>query len=139
MIILDTNVVSEPMKPEGDPIVLAWLDRQSPETLFVSATSLSELLVGIEMIPAGKRRRGLADLLTALIERLFRERILPFDREAAKAYASLVSRARANGIAIAVADGQIAAIAEVRGFAVASRNTAPFLAAGSSLIHPWEE
>jgi predicted nucleic acid-binding protein len=83
LIILDTNVISEPMKLRGDPAVQAWLDRQEAETLYITATSLSELLVGIELVPTGKRRANLARSLTRLLEKLFGPRILPFDRRAA--------------------------------------------------------
>ena len=71
MIILDTNVVSEPMKPNGNPAVRDWLDRQAAETLYLTATSLSELLVGIEMLPHGKRKEGLAAALNELLVSLF--------------------------------------------------------------------
>jgi predicted nucleic acid-binding protein len=139
MIILDTNVVSEPMRPMGSAIVLAWLDRQMAETLYLTATSLSELLTGVETLPAGRRKDGMGDALGGLINKLFGPRILPFDREAAKAYAMIVCRARANGYVIAVADAQIAAIATVNGFTVATRDTGPFLAAGVPIRNPWGE
>ena len=138
MIILDTNVVSEPMKPNGNPAVRDWLDRQVAETLYLTATSLSELLVGIEILPRGKRREGFATALNELLVRLFGPRILPFDRAAAMAYAPLIGRARDSGCPVSVADGQIGAIAEVHGYAVATRDTAPFLAAGVAVINPWE-
>jgi hypothetical protein len=138
VIILDTNVVSEPMKPNGNPAVRDWLDRQAAETLYLTATSLSELLVGIEILPHGKRKEGLAAALSELLVRLFGPRILPFDRQAAIAYASLMGRARDSGCLVSVADAQIGAIAEVHGFAVATRDTAPFLAIGGIVINPWE-
>lgn len=139
MIVLDTNVVSEPMKPNGNPAVLAWLDRQAAETLYLTATSLSELLVGIEILPDGKRKAGLDTALSELLMNLFGSRILPFDQQAAMAYAPLVGRARAGGCLISVADGQIAAIAAAHKFTVATRDTAPFVAAGVPVINPWEE
>ena len=139
MIVLDTNVVSEPMRPNGNPAVRAWLDRQVAETLYLTSTSLSELLVGIEILPQGKRKEGLATALTELLNVLFGSRILPFDRAAALAHAPLVSRARAQGRLISLADGQIAAIAAVHGFAVATRDTAPFIAAGVPVTNPWDE
>ena len=139
MIILDTNVVSEPMKPNGSPAVLEWLDRQAADTLYLTATSLAELLVGIELLPDGKRKDGLDAALTDLISGLFGPRILPFDQQAAKILAVLIGHARAAGRAITVADGQIAAIAAVHGFAVATRDTAPFEAAGVPVIDPWDE
>ncbi len=139
MIILDTNVVSEPMKTHGSLLVREWLDRQVAETLYLTATSLSELLVGIQLLPRGKRRESLATMLTALVDRLFGPRILPFDQQAAVAYAALVSRSRAKGHSISVADGQIAAIAEVHGFVIATRDLAPFRAVGARVLNPWEE
>lgn len=139
MIVLDTNVVSEPMRPNGNLAVRAWLDRQVAETLYLTATSLSELLVGIEILPDGKRKEGLDTALSDLLDMLFGSRILPFDRTAAIKYAPLVSRARASGRPISVADGQIAAIAAVHGFTVATRDTAPFIAAGVPVTNPWEE
>lgn len=125
------------MRPRGDPAVRAWLDRQEAETLYITATSLSELLVGIELVPTGKRRAGLATSLTKLLETLFGPRILPFDQPAAIAYASVIVRTRAAGYAISVADAQIAAIAQVTGFTVATRDTAPFAAARIPIVNPW--
>jgi predicted nucleic acid-binding protein len=138
MIILDTNVISEPLKPKADAAVVAWLDRQDAETLFLTATNLSELLVGIELLPSGKRKKGMAAAMEKLLARLFADRFLAFDREAASAYAFLISRAIAKGYVIGVADGQIAAIAAVHGFTIATRDTAPFRAAGVPIINPWE-
>jgi hypothetical protein len=137
VIILDTNVVSEPMKANGARSAVDWLDRQAAETLYLTAVNLAELLVGVETMPAGKRREGVGAALAALIAKLFGARILPFDEDAARAYADLVARARAKGFALSVADAQIAAIATVRGFAVATRDTAPFVAAGVPIIDPW--
>jgi len=137
MIILDTNVISEPMKERADSLVIAWLDRQVAETLFLTATNLSELLVGIELLPEGRRKRGMAEAMQQLLGDLFGTRFLEFDREAAVAYAFVVSRSIAKGLSISVADGQIAAIAAVHGFAVATRDTASFLAAGVTVINPW--
>lgn len=139
MIVLDTNVVSEPMKPGGSAAVLAWLDRQVADTLYLTATSLAELLAGIQSLPEGKRKAGPDAALTELMAGLFGPRILPFDRKAALAYAPLVGRARAAGRAISVAHGQLAAIAAAHGFTVATRDAAPFLAAGVPVINPWDE
>lgn len=138
MIVLDTNVISEPMKRGGSRSVREWLDRQAAETLYLTATSLSELLVGLEILPAGKRKKGLEGALSDLLAELFGSRILPFDQEAALAYAPLVGRARLAGRALSVADAQIAAIATVHGFIVATRDIAPFEIAGVPVINPWE-
>jgi toxin FitB len=138
VIILDTNVVSEPMKPTGAPVVRYWLDEQIAETLYLTSISLSELLLGVELLPGGRRKAGLAAALNELLSALFGTRILPFDQQAATVYASRVSSARAEGQTISMADGQIAAIAAVHGFTVATRDVAPFVAAGVSVVNPWE-
>jgi toxin FitB len=137
MILLDTNVVSEPMKSSGDPLVSAWLDEQVAETLYLAATSLAELLAGVELLPVGRRRDKLAAGLADLLVRLFAGRILPFDRQAAIACSTIIGRARSAGRAIAFADAQIAAIAKTHGFSVATRDTAPFEAASVPVIDPW--
>jgi hypothetical protein len=137
MIVLDTNVISEPLKPRADPAVIRWLDAQEPETLYLTATTLSEVLIGIALLPAGKRKRGMELAMQTLLTKLFAGRFLSFDREAAIAFALLGSRAAAKGYSISVANCQIAAIAAVHGFIVATRDTAPFLAAGVAFINPW--
>ncbi len=138
MIVLDTNVISEPLKPLADPAVTQWLDAQDPETLYLAATVLSEVLIGIALLPAGKRKLGMEQAMRALQARLFEDRFLSFDREAAVAFALLGSRAAAKGYSISPADCQIAAIAAVHGFAVATRDTAPFRAAGVRVVNPWK-
>ena len=137
MILLDTNVVSEPLRPAGDPAVLAWLDAQAIETLYLSAISLAELRFGIAAVPDGKRKETLHARVEQSIVLLFGARILPFDTAASRAYATLRVRARAAGKAIGTVDGFIAAIATAKGFAVASRDTGPFEAAGLNVINPW--
>jgi hypothetical protein len=137
MIVLDTNVISEPLKPLADPAVIRWLDSQAPETLYLTATNLAEILIGIALLPVGKRKRGMELAMQSLLTKLFAGRFLSFDREAAIAFALLGSRAAAKGYSISVADCQIAAIAAVHGFAVATRDTAPFLAAGVPVVNPW--
>ncbi len=137
MIILDTNVIAEPMKPRANAAVIAWLDGQIADALYLTATSLSELLAGIAFLPRGKRRDGLTAALTELLQRLFGQRVLPFDREAAVAYSTLVAHARSMGHSVSVADAQIAAIARVHGLTIATRDSAPFLAMGTSIIDPW--
>jgi predicted nucleic acid-binding protein len=138
VILLDTNVVSEAMRPNPDRNVFEWLDAQAAQTLYLSAVSLAELLLGIESLPTGKRRRALAAALAQQVVALFAERILPFDLPAAQSYSEIVVRACRSGDAIAVADAQIAAIAASRHFSVATRDEAPFRAAGVEVINPWE-
>jgi predicted nucleic acid-binding protein len=138
MIVLDTNVVSEPLRPAGEAVVLAWLDRQNIETLFLTTISLAELRYGVAVLPDGRRKDGLGAALEKRVIALFGPRILAFDREAASAYAVIRAQAKRVGKAIAAADGYIAAIAAARGFAVATRDTAPFVAAGIRVLNPWE-
>ena len=98
---------------------------------------MAELLVGIEILPTGRKRDRLKSALTASLSHLFEDRILCFDQHAAASYASAVAWTRSHGMTIGVADGQIAAIALVHGFAVATRDAAPFIAAGVAVIDPW--
>jgi toxin FitB len=138
VILLDTNVVSEPMHPKPSGSVLAWLDAQAPETLYLSTISLAELLFGLESLPAGKRRKSLTVSLQRQIIELFGGRILTFDLAAATAYAQIVTRARRHGHPISVPEGQIAAIATSHRFTVATRDEAPFVAAGVPVVNPWK-
>ncbi len=137
MIVLDTNVVSEAMKPEPHPSVLAWLNDQAAETLYLSSVTLAELMFGIAALPVGRRKEILAEALDGLMG-LFRDRILSFDADAARHYAELAVTARAGGRGFPTPDGYIAAIAVSRGFIVASRDTAPYEAAGVTVINPWK-
>lgn len=137
MIVLDTNVVSEAMKPEPHPSVRAWLNDQAAETLYLSSVTLAELLFGIGALPAGKRKDVLAKALDGLMG-LFRDRFLPLDIDAARRYAELAVTAQTRGRGFPTPDGYIAAIAASRGFIVASRHAAPYEAAGVSVINPWE-
>lgn len=137
MILLDTNVVSEPLKLTGDVGVLTWIDAQIIETLYLSAISLAELRFGIAALAPGKRRDTLYAGLEQRILPLFVGRILPFDAAASEAYAVLRARARVQGKAIAPADGYIAATATSHGLIVATRDTSPFEAAGLTVINPW--
>jgi len=136
MILLDTNVVSEAMKPEPHPAVRSWLDAQAAETLFLSSVTFAELMFGVGSLPKGKRKDNLAAALDGVLG-LFEARILSFDIEAAKCYANLAVKARAAGMGFPTPDGYIAAIAAAHGFAVVSRDTSAFSAAGLSVIDPW--
>jgi len=137
MIVLDTNVVSELMSPRCHPAVRSWLDAQLNEDLFLTAINISELLLGIELLPQGRRRQGFSQLLEEFTGRLGEDHILPFDKPSAKAYALIMSRSRFRGRAISIPDGQIAAVAAVHGFTVATRDTSPFEAAGVGFVNPW--
>lgn len=136
MILLDTNVISEAMKPAPEAAVRDWLDEQAAETLYLSSVTIAELTFGIGALPQGHRR----DRLTAALEgvmAMFGERILPFDTEAARRYGDLAVRARAAGRGFPTPDGYIAAIATAHDFAVASRDASAFEAAGLTVINPW--
>lgn len=137
MIVLDTHVVSEAMKPQPDAAVRAWLNDQAADTLYLSSVTLAELLFGIRALPAGKRKNLLDRALAALLE-LFEDRVLPFDTEAARRYADLAVTAKNGGRGFPTPNGYIAAIAASRGFIVASRDTSPYEAAGVSVINPWK-
>jgi toxin FitB len=139
VILVDTNVVSEPMKTRSDPRVVGWLDRQKTETLFISTITVSEILFGVAALPAGRRRSRLGEAFEREIERLFEGRILSFDLAAARAYALLMSVARERGHSLPMTDGQIAAVAAANGLAVATRDEAPFRAAGLKTVNPWME
>lgn len=136
MILLDTKVVSEAMKPAPDEAVLAWLDEQAAETLHLSAVTIAELMFGIGALPDGKRKERLASALDGVLD-LFADRVLPFDVEAARRYADLAVKARAAGKGFPTPDGYIAAIAASKGLVVATRDASAFDAAGVAVIDPW--
>lgn len=137
MIILDTNVVSEPLKARPDHHVLEWLDRQAPATLFLTAISVAELWAGIELLPSGKRRSQLQDAMHTQILPLFESRLLGFDADDALAFASIYAKAKLAGHAIDFADCAIAAITSMRRFMLATRNQKDFKGTGIQLINPW--
>jgi hypothetical protein len=137
MIVLDTNVLSEPMRADGNSAVATWLDRQIRDTLYLTTVNLAELLLAIELMPLGLRRSKLEARIGDVVNIFGERRTLAFDARAARCFAVLVARARASGLAIGVADGQIAAIAAAHGFSVATRDTTPFVAAGVPVIDPW--
>ena len=137
MILLDTNVVSEAMKPVPDDAVRGWLDEQAAETLYLSSVTIAELMFGIGALPTGKRKDKLASALDGVME-LFADRVMPFDIDAARHYADLAVKARAAGKGFPTPDGYIAAIAASKGFVVATRDTSAFDAAGVEVIDPWK-
>ncbi|ABB11010.1 type II toxin-antitoxin system VapC family toxin [Burkholderia lata] len=137
MILVDTNVMSEPLRREPSAAVIEWLDAQNVETLFLAAISLGEMRFGVAAMPEGRRRDWLHQSIEQRVVPLFRGRILPFDDAASKAYSSIRARARASGSAIAPADVFIAATAEANGLIIATRDVAPFEAVGLRVIDPW--
>ena len=138
MILLDTNVVSEPLRQFPDAQVVAWIDAQPLDTLFLSAITVAETRAGVALLPATKRRAGLQQSLEKRVLPLFAGRVLPFDMGCTQAYAELMAKARASGLAVATVDGYNAAIAAVNGLTVATRDTGPFVAASVTVINPWE-
>ena len=137
MIVVDTNVFSEPLKPRGEQRVVDWLDRQPAESLYLCAMTLAEVRTGIAKMPRGRRREYLQEGAQLMLGR-FAGRILPFDEQAACKYAEIQEALKAQGIAISVSDCLIASVAAARGFAVATRDVRPFQAAGLEVINPWE-
>lgn len=137
MIVVDTNVLSEPMRADGNPAVTAWLDRQRIDTLHLTTVNLAELFLGLELMPLGRRRSRLEARIGEIVNTFRERKTLVFDARAARFFAVLVARAHGAGRTIGVADGQIAAIAAAHGFSVATRDTAPFIAAGVAVIDPW--
>jgi predicted nucleic acid-binding protein len=138
MILLDTNVISEPQRREPNARVLEWIDAQALETLYLSAITVAEMRAGITLMPAGKRRDSLHDNMEKRLLPMFANRVLSFDMACTKAYAELLAKCRAAGLAVETADAFIAAVALANGFAVATRDTSPFEAAGVNVINPWQ-
>ena len=138
MILVDTNVISEPLQQAPNARVVAWIDAQVIETLYLSAITVAELRFGAAVLPVGRRRDLLLNRLEKDVLPVFSGRILPFDLDASAAFASLMANARARGKAIGKADGFIAAIAACHGFSIATRDTEPFEAAGLATLNPWD-
>lgn len=138
MILIDTNVISEPLRKAPAARVIAWIDEQPLETLYLSAISVAELRFGVAALRPGRRRNELHESLERRVLPLFAGRVLAFDLPASQAYAELMATARAAGRAIGTADGYIAATAVTNGMMVATRDTALFAAAGIGVINPWE-
>ena len=139
MIILDTNVVSELMRPAPSSAVVSWVSRRDAPTLFFSAVSEAELRLGVAIMPAGRRRDEIEAAIEAMLREDFASRILPFDSAAARAYAEIAAARRAAGRPVATMDVQIAAIARSHNMAVATRNTRDFTGTGVDLADPWTD
>ena len=137
MILLDTNVVSELMRPAPAGAVLAWFAAQDAADLYLSAIGEAELRRGAAMLPAGRRREQLMATIDAMIAEDLAGRILPFDSNAAQAFVLVFLERRAAGRPISFADCQIAATARAQGAAIATRNTADFAGCGIAVIDPW--
>jgi len=138
MILLDTNVISEPLRPSPSTCVSDWMDAQPLETLYLPAMVVAELRAGVALMPTGKRRAILHEHLEKRVLPMFAGRVLPFDVACTNAYAALIVRVRKTGCSIQTADAYIAAVALANGFAIATRDERPFRAAGLDVINPWE-
>lgn len=138
MIIVDTNVLSEVLRPAPDANVVAWLNRQATETLYLCTVTLAEIRFGIAALPDGKRKQVLGTRFESELVPLFASRVLPFDEPASRTFADFKARCKASGLAVGPFDAVIASIALERGFGVATRDQAPFHAAGvAPVINPF--
>ena len=137
MIVLDTNVVSEIMRPRPEPAVLAWLDAQAPSELWLTAVGAAELMFGIARLDDGARKQQLARTVSAMLETDFAGQVLPFDLAAASVYAQMVAQRERIGKPIAMADAQIASACLAHGAILATRNQKHFDGLELTIINPW--
>ena len=136
-VLLDTNVVSELLRPSPNPAVEGWVAERPAAELYFSAVGEAELRYGVAMLPTGQRKDALAAAIEGILREDFEGRILPFDSDAARAYANIAAAHRAAGRTVAPADCQIAAIARSQGMSVATRNVRDFRDIGIEIIDPW--
>jgi toxin FitB len=137
MIVLDTNVVSELMRPTPSPAVLKWARSYPKAELFTTAITEAEIFLGIELLSAGKRRAGLQEFAETIFGHDFDGRVIAFDSSAARTFARIAARRRALGKPISQADAQIAAVTLVFGATLATRDIADFENCDIKLINPW--
>ncbi len=138
MILLDTNVLSELIRPAPERAVERWLADQPPASVFICAVTEAELRYGVALLPLGHRRSVLAAAIDAMLEVDFAGRVLPFDSASAIAFAQIAAGRRLAGRPISQADAQIAAVAQSRGAALATRNVPDFESCGIEVVNPWE-
>ncbi len=139
MILLDTNVLSEVLRTKPATQVLAWMDSLRPATAYVCSVTEAEMLLGVALLPNGKRRSTLATQVGTLFTTHFHQRCLPFDSRAASHYAQIVSHRQRIGRPISTEDAQIAAIAVNHGHRLATRNVADFADIEAlSIVNPWD-
>lgn len=136
--LLDTNVLSELLRQAPEPAVLAWFARQPGQTLFVSAVTQAEMLLGVKNMPAGKRQAALQLALRQMFDEDFAGRVLPFDRGAVPAYVDIANAQRLAGRPISQFDAQIAAIAKQARARLATRNIRDFQHCSLTLVNPWD-
>jgi predicted nucleic acid-binding protein len=137
MIILDTNVVSALMRQTAEAVVSEWLDRQPPESIWITAVTVFEVHFGLELLTQGRRRRQLEDAFARALNEDFEGRVLPFEQTAAREAALIGARLRRNGRSIGIRDAQIAGITAARRATLATHNTRHFADLGIALIDPW--
>jgi predicted nucleic acid-binding protein len=139
MIIVDTNVVAEVMRPSPSPAVVAWFNAQDSVSLFLAAIAVGEIRYGLRIMPKGQRRHEIERGFDQIIATAFAGRILAFDEHAATFYGEVMGRRKEIGRPLSVADGQIAAMARLHGFAIATRNVRDFLACGIEIVNPFSQ
>ena len=137
MILLDTKVVSEVMKTRPAEAVVAWLNTQDSEKLYVSAITIGEITYGLRILPDGKRRSGLRERFERFVGLAFDRRVLAYDESAARIYGELMGDRKELGLPMSVPDGQIAAIARVNHLVVATRNVVDFENCGIDVVNPF--
>ena len=138
-VLLDTNVLSELMRFRPEQSVMDWFAGRAGDVFYVSAITRAEIMLGISLLPAGKRRDVLAAAADEMFAQDFAGRCLPFDSASAANYAAIVSARRKAGLAITTEDAQIAAIALTHGYPLATRNTQDFLHIGGLILYnPWQ-
>lgn len=137
MFILDTNVISELMRPQPDPAVFAWVAAQPRDSLFTTSVSEAEVFHGIGAMPEGRRRDGLSASAEALFDEEFAGRVLPFAGVAARRYGEIIAGRLTVGKPISSLDALIAAIAVAAGARMVTHNTRDFEGCGLTLIDPW--
>lgn len=140
MIIVDTNVLSEPMKAKPDQGVISWFDAQPADDLFVTAITVAELIYGVARMPNGRKRNQVAEAVGEILEINFHKRVLPFDQDAAINYGHLLAKRNTAGLPMGMADAQIAAICmNYADVCLATRNTRDFCGLDILIVNPWEE
>ena len=137
MIVLDTNVVSEVMKPKPDPAVISWLDAQETTDVFVCAVTVAEISFGLEILPEGRRRDDLRRRFEGFVTGGFADRVLPLDQAAARLYGTIMAHRKTLGRPMALCDGQIAASARLHGMTLATRNVRDFVHCGLEVVDPF--
>jgi toxin FitB len=136
--LLDTNVLSEPTKPQPDAGLIAWLNQNNEDRMFLSSVTLAELHFGVQRLPAGKRREKLHRWLNAELVERFAGRILAVDEPVAQAWGLLTVQGEATGHPVSAIDGFLAATALVHDLTLVSRNTGDFEGVLPKLLNPWK-